>query len=94
MNGGDLLFACLEAQGVHDLFGMPGTQNLPIYDALKRHQNGFTHHLIRHEQNATLIANGYARASGRPHDGKTRDGEGKFREDSGSIWPDTALYRA
>lgn len=83
MNGGDLLFACLEAHGVHDLFGMPGTQNLPIYDALKRHQNGFTHHLIRHEQNATLIANGYARASGRPGVAITVPGPGASNASTG-----------
>ncbi len=62
MTGGEILVSCLEAQGVRMLVGMPGNQNIWIYDALLR--SPIQHVLIRSEQGATLIANGYARASG------------------------------
>ena len=63
MQGADILVECLKAQGVHSLFGMPGTQNIHLYDALLR-RGGIDHYLIRNEQGATLMANGYARATG------------------------------
>lgn len=62
MTGGQILVKCLEAQGVSTIVGMPGNQNIWIYDALL--DAGIDHYLIRNEQGATLIANGYARASG------------------------------
>ena len=62
MTGGEILVSCLEAQGVTTIVGMPGNQNIWIYDALLR--SGIEHYLIRNEQGATLIANGYARATG------------------------------
>lgn len=83
MTGGDLLLKCLAAQGVRALFGMPGTQNLPIYDALYRAGSGVAHYLIRHEQNATLIANGYARASGRVGVAVTVPGPGATNASTG-----------
>lgn len=55
---------CLRAQGVRAVFGMPGTQNVALYDAFHRSGDGMTHYLIRHEQGATMLANGFARASG------------------------------
>ena len=65
MRGGDLLVECLKAQGVRCLFGMPGTQNLQIYDSLLRRGAGaIDHYLVRHEYGATVMADGYARASG------------------------------
>ena len=63
MHGADILVECLKAQGVRALFGMPGTQNIHLYDALLR-RGGIDHYLIRNEQGATLMANGYARATG------------------------------
>ena len=63
MKGGALLMKCLEAQGVKCIFGMPGTQNLPIYDALREH-GGIDHYLVRHEYSATIAADGFARATG------------------------------
>ena len=63
MTGGDILIESLKAQGVRCVVGMPGTQNNHIYDALGR-SAGVEHYLIRNEQSATLVANGYARASG------------------------------
>jgi acetolactate synthase I/II/III large subunit len=62
--GGDLLLECLRIQGVRAVFGMPGTQNIALYDAFHRSGNSIPHYLIRHEQGATMLANGFARASG------------------------------
>ena len=65
MRGGDLLVECLKAQGVRCIFGMPGTQNLQIYDSLLRRGAGaIDHYLVRHEYGATVMADGYARAGG------------------------------
>jgi len=64
MTGGDLLIECLKAQGVRCVFGMPGTQNIHIYDALYRRGGGMQHVLFRNEQAATLMADGYARVTG------------------------------
>ncbi len=65
MKGGDILIECLKAQGVRCVFGMPGTQNLQIYDALKRRGDGvIDHYLVRHEYAATKMADGFARSTG------------------------------
>ncbi len=65
MNGGDILIECLKAQGVTTIFGMPGTQNIHIYDSLLRRGSGsINHFLVRHEYSATLMADGFARATG------------------------------
>lgn len=64
LTGGDLLLECLKGQGVRAVFGMPGNQNNALYDAFHRAGSGLAHYLIRHEQGATLLANGFARASG------------------------------
>src|SRR6201998_2974196 len=60
--GAQILWECLEQQGVTTVFGYPGGAILPAYDALK-HSN-IHHVLVRHEQGATHMADGYARASG------------------------------
>ena len=57
--------AALGAEGVRHVFGIPGVHNLAIYDALLR-QDRIAHVLARHEQGAGFMADGYARASGRP----------------------------
>lgn len=64
MTGGEILLECLKAQGVRTIFGMPGTQNLAIYDAFHRAGQGIQHILVRNEQAATLMAGGFARATG------------------------------
>ena len=61
--GAEILWECLEREGVEHVFGYPGGAILPAYDALK-HSN-IHHVLVRHEQGATHMADGYARASGR-----------------------------
>jgi acetolactate synthase-1/2/3 large subunit len=60
--GAQILWECLEREGVKHVFGYPGGAILPAYDALK---DSKVHHiLVRHEQGATHMADGYARASG------------------------------
>src|SRR5579864_893313 len=63
MTGAAILWECLERQGVTHVFGYPGGAILPAYDALK--YSNIHHVLVRHEQGATHMADGYARASGR-----------------------------
>lgn len=64
LTGADVLLRCLRAQGVRAVFGMPGTQNVALYDAFHRSGEGIAHYLIRHEQGASMLANGFARAGG------------------------------
>src|SRR6185312_13226609 len=60
--GAEIIWKCLEREGVKHAFGYPGGAILPAYDAL---QHSSIHHvLVRHEQGATHMADGYARASG------------------------------
>jgi len=64
-SGAEIVFKCLEDQGVKIVFGYPGGAILPIYDELKNHK--FVKHiLVRHEQGAGHAAEGYARSSGKP----------------------------
>jgi acetolactate synthase-1/2/3 large subunit len=60
--GAEIIWECLERLGVNCVFGYPGGAILPAYDAMTRYR---VHHvLVRHEQGATHMADGYARASG------------------------------
>jgi acetolactate synthase-1/2/3 large subunit len=61
--GAQILWDCLVREGVTDVFGYPGGAILPAYDALLDYP--IRHVLVRHEQGATHMADGYARASGR-----------------------------
>jgi acetolactate synthase I/II/III large subunit len=61
--GGQILWECLVREGVTDVFGYPGGAILPAYDAMLDYP--IRHVLVRHEQGATHMADGYARASGR-----------------------------
>ncbi len=63
MTGAQMLWRCLEAEGVRHVFGYPGGAVLPIYDALRG--SSIHHVLARHEQGATHMADGYARATGK-----------------------------
>ncbi|MGH7904399.1 MAG: biosynthetic-type acetolactate synthase large subunit [Candidatus Dormibacteraceae bacterium] len=65
MNGADAILEALEREGVGVIFGYPGGANLPIYQRLPEHPR-LRHILVRHEQGAAHMADGYARASGRP----------------------------
>lgn len=64
MTGGEAVVRSLLRAGVEVVFGIPGVDNLPIYDALLD-APGLRHTLTRHEQGAGFMADGYARASGR-----------------------------
>ncbi len=64
-SGAEIVFKCLEDQGVEFIFGYPGGAVLPIYDELKHHKT-IKHILARHEQGAGHAAEGYARSSGKP----------------------------
>ena len=64
-SGAEIVFKCLEDQGVEFIFGYPGGAVLPIYDELKNHKS-IKHILARHEQGAGHAAEGYARSSGKP----------------------------
>jgi acetolactate synthase I/II/III large subunit len=57
------MWECLIREGVTDIFGYPGGAILPAYDAMLEFP--IRHILVRHEQGATHMADGYARASGR-----------------------------
>jgi len=64
VNGADLLCVSLQACGVECVFGLPGTQNVPLYEALRRSRLRSV--VPTHELAASFMANGYYRASGRP----------------------------
>jgi acetolactate synthase-1/2/3 large subunit len=51
--------------GVKHVFGVPGGQTLPLYDAIEEHPGEITHVLVRDERSGVYAADGYARASGR-----------------------------
>jgi acetolactate synthase I/II/III large subunit len=62
--GAQIIWECLIAEDVKHVFGYPGGAILPAYDALCQYPQ-IHHVLVRHEQGATHMADGYARASGR-----------------------------
>lgn len=64
MNGGKALMKALEKEGVKQVFGLPGGMNLPMYDEL--YKSNIRHILVRHEQSAAHMADGYGRVSRKP----------------------------
>jgi len=62
-SGAEILWECLVREGVEVVFGLPGGAIMPIYDAMI--QFPVHHVLVRHEQGAAHMADGYARASGK-----------------------------
>ena len=62
--GGDKVIQCLEREGVEVVYGYSGGAAMPIFDALVDSRIKFV--LVRHEQGATHMADGYARATGKP----------------------------
>ena len=63
--GAEMLIDALTYEGVDTIFGYPGGAVLHIYDELWRARDRLTHYLVRHEQGAVHMAEGYARATGR-----------------------------
>jgi acetolactate synthase-1/2/3 large subunit len=65
LSGAEIIIQALKDEGVEFLFGYPGGAVLHIYDALFG-QEEIKHILVRHEQGAAHMADGYARATGKP----------------------------
>ena len=63
LTGAEIVWATLVGEGVSTVFGYPGGAILPVYDALRKFP--IHHVLVRHEQGAAHMADGYARASGK-----------------------------
>jgi acetolactate synthase-1/2/3 large subunit len=64
LTGAQIFLECLKKEGVQHIFGFPGGVVIPIYDELPKHPE-ITHYLVRHEQGAAHMADGYARATGK-----------------------------
>jgi acetolactate synthase-1/2/3 large subunit len=64
LTGAEIIWATLVGEGVTTVFGYPGGTILPAYDALRKFPS-IHHVLVRHEQGAAHMADGYARASGK-----------------------------
>ncbi len=75
ITGSKALFEALKAEGVKDIFGIPGGAVIPVYDALYDERD-IRHILTRHEQGAAHAADGYARVTGRPGVCLTTSGPG------------------
>jgi acetolactate synthase-1/2/3 large subunit len=74
LTGAQALIKSLEHEGVDTIFGLPGGAILPVYDPIL--DSSIRHILVRHEQGAGHMAEGYALATGRPGDAKVTSGPG------------------
>ncbi|MGC9402539.1 MULTISPECIES: acetolactate synthase 3 large subunit [Vibrio] len=66
LSGAEMVVQSLIEEGVEQIFGYPGGSVLDIYDALHAKSDEIRHVLVRHEQAATHMADGYTRATGKP----------------------------
>ncbi|MFZ4593692.1 MAG: thiamine pyrophosphate-binding protein, partial [Verrucomicrobiaceae bacterium] len=66
MDGAQALIKTLDALGIEYVFGYSGGAALPLFDALETIQTNMKFVLVRHEQGAVHMADGYARATGKP----------------------------
>ena len=66
MDGGQAIIRSLEAEGVEYIFGYSGGSVIPIFDAMMTTPTNIKFVLVRHEQGAAHMADGYARATGKP----------------------------
>ncbi|EGA71893.1 acetolactate synthase 3 catalytic subunit [Vibrio sinaloensis DSM 21326] len=66
LSGAEMVVQSLIEESVEQIFGYPGGSVLDIYDALHAKDDQIKHVLVRHEQAATHMADGYARATGKP----------------------------
>lgn len=66
MTGGAAIVEALIANGVDTVFGLPGAQMYPLFDALQKHSDHIRTYGARHEQACGYMAFGYARSTGRP----------------------------
>jgi 5-guanidino-2-oxopentanoate decarboxylase len=87
---GEALVGLLEGYGVQHIFGIPGVHNIEMYRALPRSK--ITHILPRHEQGAGFMADGYARATGKPGVCFTITGPGLLNilTPMGQAWSDSS----
>jgi len=90
LSTGEALVGLLEAYGVDTIFGIPGVHNVEMYRALPR--SGIKHVLVRHEQGAGFMADGYARATGKPGICFTITGPGltNILTPMGQAWSDSS----
>jgi len=65
LTGSEIILECLLREGVDVMFGYPGGAILPTYDAMTKYEDRIHHVLVRHEQGAAHMADGYARATGK-----------------------------
>ena len=65
LSGAEAIVRCLEREGIELVLGIPGLYSMPIFDALYRHPT-IKVMTVRHEQGASFMADGYARATGKP----------------------------
>jgi acetolactate synthase-1/2/3 large subunit len=65
LTGAEIILECLIREGVDVMFGYPGGAILPTYDAMTKYTDKLHHVLVRHEQGASHMADGYARATGK-----------------------------
>ena len=65
LKGSEIIMECLLREGVDVMFGYPGGAILPTYDAMSKYEDRLHHVLVRHEQGASHMADGYARATGK-----------------------------
>ena len=65
LTGSEIILESLIREGVDVMFGYPGGAILPTYDAMSKYHDKIHHVLVRHEQGASHMADGYARATGR-----------------------------
>jgi len=65
LTGAEIIWECIIRENIDVVFGYPGGTILPAYDALNNYRDKIHHVLVRHEQGATHMADGYARASGK-----------------------------
>lgn len=63
-SGAEIFIQCMQRAGVDTIFGLPGGPILSIYEALQ--DSNIRHVLVRHEQGATHMAEGYAKTTGKP----------------------------
>jgi 5-guanidino-2-oxopentanoate decarboxylase len=90
LSTGEALVGLLEAYGVDTIFGIPGVHNVEMYRALPRSK--IKHVLVRHEQGAGFMADGYARATGKPGACFTITGPGLLNilTPLGQAWSDSS----
>ena len=64
MSGGEAMIRAAQANGISSIFGIPGAQIYPMFDAMYR--LGIETIVTKHEQGAAYMAYGYAKATGKP----------------------------